>query len=378
MQQRLAAMEEMVVVERMDRVKRRSVCVGVLFVLWCACGFVLGFWVQEAWGQGGVSQTEVALQEARLALALGKMERWREQIFLAEAAYKKESGRMDPEKKDSLQLWLFLLLSKFYQFKGLYPPIKNIESFPQRQNLVEFISTFEAAIDALEKAHLYQRNYNNLYTRVAQRSDLKVLIQIQASNNIERDLASNIQQGKIYVALLRYALSNWGNAAIIQSKERENREILESLKKKAAAAEKDIRDLRTNQTKLAEVVKDSQEEFSRLRKALEGRRSVGTVMIWSGVVASGLGLVSLVVGPILYVDAESNKDYSVDQADRQKLIGVGLSAGGGGVLLVGVTLIIVGVNTLPSKKDQSQSVIKSQNRYLKYEEERQQKMLEVR
>lgn len=359
-------------------------------------GFGLLLWLCSslAWAAAKDQKTASFLLMAREALALGEMQQWQRAIERMEQAFLSERGAMEPEKQQMYRLWLWMMWSKFYQYKGKLPPVRDIGTFESPSHFDAHTQSYAVAVEALQKAHAYLKRYNLLYQQMAEQSNIRGQLQLQASLSLERDLEGTIQSAKIYIALLRFAKQNQKDMRLLQARLAKSMGAIQRLKAVQEDAAQNKRQIKKTQKKLSLIFQRVEGAYLQFEQERVARQSGSRALLISGAVVAGVGLLSIIGGIVIQVDIQNlQKDATnrplfspsagfcslpytdpltpsgcYKEGDWKGIlenVSYGLFGGGGGLMLVGGALLVAGLVGGPSKQDRSNSVLRSQDIYLR-------------
>lgn len=329
---------------------------------------------------------------AREALALGEMKAWFEALSRLERSFLEERDQIDPEKRNMYQLWIWMMWSKYHQYQGKLLPVRDIMSFESDAQLDVYIRDYEKIKESLEKAVSYLKRYNLLYQQMADQSNTRSLVQLQASLSLERDLSGLIHSVGVYLTLLRLG--------------RLYRKDIRKMKKQLEGSQKDIKklsDAQEDTAKSKRQIKRNQRKLSVIFQRVDGaylkfekerkQRAVGSRgLAIAGAVVMGVGLLTAVGGAIVISDVPRHQASSTDKpwfpvpedpglcsvtgkpgcfqgvaewTGQLNTVSYSLFGAGGGLLLVGGVLLAVGLVGTPSEKEKTRSVLRSQDVYLR-------------
>ncbi len=358
-------------------------------------GFGLLLWLYSslAWAAAKDQKTASFLLMAREALALGEMQQWQRAIERMEQAFLSERDGMEPEKQQMYRLWLWMMWSKFYQYKGKLPPVRDIGTFESSSHFDAHILSYAAAVEALQQAHAYLKRYNLLYQQMAEQSNIRGQLQLQASLSLERDLEGTIQSARIYIALLRFAKQNQKDMRLLQERLAKSMGAIQKLKAVQEDAAQNKRQIKKTQKKLSLIFQRVEGAYLQFEQERVARQNGSRALVISGAIIAGVGLLGIIGGIIIQADMSGFQKQPVsvifsppkgfcarphtdpltpdgcqtetDWKDALDKVSLGLFGGGGGLMLVGGALLVAGLVGGSSKQDRSNSVLRSQDIYLR-------------
>ncbi|MBU49777.1 MAG: hypothetical protein CL920_13880 [Deltaproteobacteria bacterium] len=314
-------------------------------------------YAQEQW------KTNHYINMAREALALGETKKWENALRQAERTFEAEKGRMNFSERNNFKLWLSLFWSKYHQFKGTPPAVKNVRQFENLSTFSAYIKKLEKSIAHLQKGMKHIKSYNLMYMQIAQRSNFQQQIYLQASLSQERDLEGQIRSNKIYLAFLKYALADKQGKAKTQKRIKLTDKQLQQLKQQARKARERYTALKEGQDKLGKKIAQAQTKFSALQKSINGRAATSAVLTWTGVAMAVIGAGGVGVG-IYFIIEGNNTAYNAAQRQQYSDIGLYTTIGAGGGFVLGLTTMLIGIATSPGKKVRERAVIDSHNVHL--------------
>lgn len=312
-------------------------------------------------------ETAKYLGMAREALSLGEMEKWEKALKMADRSFEQEKTKMSFSERNNQKLWLTLFWSKYHQFRGALPEVKNAKDFETIKALEAHISKTEDSIRHLKKGLKYLRSYNLMYMQVAQRSNLQNQIYLQASLSLERDLEGTIRQGNIYSALLRYIRQNWNDKKAIKRRLASAGTAIKTLQQKQKSSDLRQQEIRKEQKKIAQVVEKAQASYLVVQRNMRRQAQLATVMTWSGVAAMVLSAGGLITGIYFIVDAQNPVGKSALERQLAYDRGLVITIISTAVFVLGAGSTITGIAINPGDAARDKAVLGSHNKYLDIE-----------
>ena len=352
---------------------KRPIFVFVLLAAFVCC----------VWQDVEASQREeafLALQRAREALALGDMSRWKKELLALDEALVKGLVKSD-EQRELLQLWSWMMWSRYYQYQGILPPVRGVESFESVKQLEIYIVTYNKALRSQEKARSFLRKYIALFTRISQTSKLEMQIQLQAALSLERDLETTITLGKVYLVFLRFAKKNISDKASIENQAKALESSLQALQKKQEESSLTQREIRKEQKNLSLSMNKTLLAYQRFEADFQARIASSRGLVIAGAVLLGVGAVTLGMGGIFLWDqgnlrkplGESSSVFfgkpsttseAQEAAQNLNVFTISFFVVGGSSLSVGAILLILGIVRKPKEQEKKGLPVKAHGLFL--------------
>lgn len=340
------------------------------WIAWLLVGMCWGGGSRAGWAQAqdGSWRSEELVRKAKQAMALGMLESWKQALQQAEDAYRKESLQIPLIRRHNVQLWIWLLWSRYYRVLGEFPPIVQVQSMEDKVALARYIAMFEKAVKTLQESKIYLKQYNQLFAKIMQRSRWQDQIYLQAAMSVLRDVEGDIRTGEVYLAFLQYALQHWGVRKKIEGRLSQMGQVIRRLQKTEVEAKVQAMLAQDRQRRVAQVMMVSQREYEVLYQRNVQRQRAGTVLLISGSAIAALGGVALIAGSVLLWEGQqSNSSFSAGEKQQRYDAGMGAAIGGGAVLVGGGILAIVGALMRPSSEAMERTTVQNHNKHIAWE-----------
>lgn len=322
----------------------------------------IAFLTITTWTLSRAHADDIALWrgQAQKALAKGDLKEWEYALGKAERAFNERKAKMALVERYNHQMWLLLLRLKYHQFKGALPPIKNVDDFESKSKLGEYIKEISSSLKHLQQSKQYLKQYNDLYTQVAQQSDITNLVYLKTSLPLQ--IALEQRDGKIYRSLLQYAYEHWKDQASVRTHFQKKTRFLKAFANKRNKLNAEIQQRKSQQKSIATQLQSAQKSYNKIYSQRQRKEDLSIRLFWTGVGLSGLGIVGGILGVPMLLD----NDYNATPSQRQKTYdrGLVLTTVSGIFLAFGITGLVIGTVLKPSLRDKAHDIIKAQNQYL--------------
>lgn len=370
---------------------------------WAALCLMLSIAPAKAEDPKTLQQHFLQTQEA---LAIGEMKAFTQSLEKMEKTYLATESKLKEGEREQFQLWLYRFQFKRYQMEADPPPIRNIESFESIEAINQYIKRFEGSLGKLQKALEALRRYNQLYNKIALTQRVQAQIRLQASLSTERDIELLTRQGQVYVALLRFAQSQWSDKKALKQRLKNQDSTISTLREQQQRVTIEQSAIRREQRNLVSKVKEAHLLFTDEQKALIDRTNNARTLFIVGGILTAVGAGIAITGGIFVHDNAAKNPYATyncesmpngteleknlrvqcevqralpnpiitppqDDAGQRSLksfygwggptfIATGAVIGG-----TGIALLIAGLIIIPRKDAQINAVLRSQERFLK-------------
>lgn len=332
----------------------------LLVVCLCCLPHSLGFAATK------VMKTEMLLRRAQKALRKGAYASWRRYVHAAQSQFHWEKHKMKGPLRQHILLSLLLHSSKLHQHDSPLPKYRALHTFRSRSKLFFCIQKHRRTLKGLQRSLNLLQTYRRVYWQLVQKVQTRSHRSVQVLM-LQRGLLRAIRIVQKRIRLYQYAYNHWSKRTTLNRSLQLSQYLLQEggMKNVSKATLRQLQ-IRAQEKKLALALGRLLSDYQSKQLQLEQKKRMSQSLLWTGVSLLSLGATGLIASAVLVGRAE---DVTIDGSTAQTLHNVGLpmAGGGGGLVLLGVSLAVAGAVVHPNLTDHQKALVYSHNRYLDYE-----------